>query len=753
MLNKIWLILLLLTLPLAASPSFAHANAQAGAVNVHPAGLLPSAEVAGLQGANSPAANWDEQLGESFTQDFTSLAFNVTAIAQVSGSGYGPAYLLNGLSNTGYWYQVGLSYDWDGPTAGFDMNYEVFNPSGTSIFPTAGGSGMDSFSGPVNSGDLVLLNLYFDNSTGVVKMYAYDWNTGASASETFSSEGATYFQGQNGYSTSNSNGFFTGLMTEWYHTNPYYGSEQQVTYSEQGFQFTSAWLWVDEYNTNTQQVLFSTSTSNPISLTSQLYPYSSNGATEYADTNMFITGPIYMNVTINSYSETGDAGMPLSDSFNSVVSGGVPPYYYYIYVNGTMVFSSSTSSTNYNSAFTVNNLGAGTYTPTFEVVDSIGDTATLSNFVFLTINAGPTISITMPVITYDAGQALDISISTSMGSPPYTITYYLDGVPVGNSIPTASGSGTHQVYAQLTDSTGYKVDSNILYFTVNPDPTISISVPSNAYDTGQTLTVSASTSQGTPPYSIAYYLDGNLMSGDTTTLANPGSYQITARLTDSLGYQVNSNTISLTVNPDPSMNGTYTLGSSSFLYSNDIVVLDAAMSGGTSPYTYTWYLNGQEVATTTSATYTYQLANMGQNVLNVTATDATGYSVQASLTVNYTYNYTNIAIIVIVMAAVITGAALALRRRGNKKGPITQQPESKPEAPSQPDNKPETKPEAPRPGVYSMGTPTAFNMEFKSGIGNLVRILAFHVLGKGYADRQGDEMVKIFNQGDCICFT
>ena len=316
MLNKIWLILLLLTLPLAASPSFAHANAQAGFVNVHPPGPLPSAGVTGLQGVNSPAANWDEQLGESFTQDFTSLAFNVTAVIQVSGSGYGPAYLLNGLSNTGYWYQVGLSYDWDGPGTGFNMVYDIFNPSGTSIFPANGGGGLASFSGPVNSGDVVLLNLYFGNSTGMVIMYAYDWNTGASASETFSAEGATYFQGQNGYSTLNSNGFFTGLMTEWYHVNPYYGSEQQVTYSEQGFQFASAWLWMLERNVNTGQSVFYYETQGPVGLSSQPYSYTLDGAYGSISSNTFITGTLPPVINSGSGSNSGQNSNSGSGSFN-----------------------------------------------------------------------------------------------------------------------------------------------------------------------------------------------------------------------------------------------------------------------------------------------------------------------------------------------------------------------------------------------------------------------------------------------------
>jgi hypothetical protein len=37
----------------------------------------------------------------------------VTAVAQTdASSGYGPAYLLNGLTDKGYWYQVGLAWNW-----------------------------------------------------------------------------------------------------------------------------------------------------------------------------------------------------------------------------------------------------------------------------------------------------------------------------------------------------------------------------------------------------------------------------------------------------------------------------------------------------------------------------------------------------------------------------------------------------------------------------------------------------------------
>ena len=75
------------------------------------------------------------------------------------------------------------------------MNYEVFDNSGNSVFPSNGQGGVQTFSGPVNAGDVVLLNLYFSNSSQSVVMLAEDTNSGATASETYSDKGATYFTG------------------------------------------------------------------------------------------------------------------------------------------------------------------------------------------------------------------------------------------------------------------------------------------------------------------------------------------------------------------------------------------------------------------------------------------------------------------------------------------------------------------------------------------------------------------------------
>lgn len=65
-----------------------------------------------LSAALAPTAVYDEQIGATFTQNFTSLAFNVTAVEQTDPvSNDGPAYLLNGLASSGFWYQVGVSWN------------------------------------------------------------------------------------------------------------------------------------------------------------------------------------------------------------------------------------------------------------------------------------------------------------------------------------------------------------------------------------------------------------------------------------------------------------------------------------------------------------------------------------------------------------------------------------------------------------------------------------------------------------------
>jgi hypothetical protein len=255
-------------------------------------GLSADPAAAPVQGLSSP--NYDEQIGASFTQNFNALAYNVTALAQTDADGYGPAYLLNGLTAAGYWYQVGISYHWPSlsgsynPTFGF--SYEVFGPNGKPVYPSNGGAGLGTFSKTVDSGDSLLLSLAFSGSN--VQMLAQDWNTGATATATYSNVLSSSFVGS-ASSPSNSNGYFTGLMTEWYHVSAYKGNEEGVTYTNEAVALSSAWMWIDEFASSSPQTpLFINQTQTPVVFANdqQLYPFASDGATTYISAHRFITG-------------------------------------------------------------------------------------------------------------------------------------------------------------------------------------------------------------------------------------------------------------------------------------------------------------------------------------------------------------------------------------------------------------------------------------------------------------------------------
>ncbi len=293
---------LVLTLPVSAAMAATRASPELTPTIVCSCGTV-SAEDANssseLRGHGPPPPSsqpvYDEQLGITFAQSYTSMEYNVTAVAQTDPTlDTGPAYLLDGLSNSGFWYQVGVSYNWgpgQTPGTGFDMNYEVFDAFGDSVYPTQGG-GLEAFSGPVHEGDTITLDLYFGTSGDVV-MIAEDLNTGAYADQTFSAEGASYFAGLPN-EVANANGFFTGLMTEWYHGAPYYANLAAVTYSTT-VSVSSGWMWMDEWNPNTDAVVFGANASAPSSFASEpstLREFSYNSTTEYADGTEFVTGAL-----------------------------------------------------------------------------------------------------------------------------------------------------------------------------------------------------------------------------------------------------------------------------------------------------------------------------------------------------------------------------------------------------------------------------------------------------------------------------
>ena len=273
--------------------------------------------LASPQGA---APNYDEQIGLTFTDTLPSLKYNVTAISQDNTDGYGPAYLLNGLTDKGYWYQVGLSWDWSpgtSPGTGFNMNYEAWDTNGLSVFPTDGSGGLSLYSGNVNPGDKVELSLTFSN--GTVVMSSRDLNTGAAATASYNSKGATTFNGL--INPSDPNGYFSGLMTEEYHSSPYFGNVLAVTYSS-STPLSNGWLWVDEFGVAPRSPVFYGSKFVSFLNPSQVQTFARNGTTEYVNSTTFVTGALNEALLTLSYSVSG-GGTGLAAPVLTYEIGGV----------------------------------------------------------------------------------------------------------------------------------------------------------------------------------------------------------------------------------------------------------------------------------------------------------------------------------------------------------------------------------------------------------------------------------------------
>jgi hypothetical protein len=390
-----------------------------------------------------PVASYDEQLGLTFTQNFSSIVYNVTAVEQNDTYGYGPAYLLNGLTDKGYWYQVGLSFDWPSTNgsyaAGFYFNYEVFDNHGNSIFPVSGGGGLDSFNGTVNNHDNVLLNLYFLG--GNVVMYAHDWNTNASAEETYTAVSASLFQGQTRTWT-DVNGFFTGLMTEWWHANPYYGGETQVVYNDANFALSSGWLWADEWVPSNGTALFSSGQYVSFSNPTQLQNFTTNGAVEAASGYLFITGAAQLSLSASISPSSAIIDVGQQQLFNSSVTGGTSPYTYRWYLDGTVVSGAT------NVTWTFTPASSGYYTVYLNVTDSVGAQAT-SNIVNITVNIHDVAvtSVTSYKTVVGQGYGLNVTVTAAdVGNvaETFNVTVYANTTSIASqNVTLSSGDSTN----------------------------------------------------------------------------------------------------------------------------------------------------------------------------------------------------------------------------------------------------------------------------------------------------------------------
>jgi hypothetical protein len=144
---------------------------------------------------NPQIANYDKQVWGIFGQDAISMIYNVSAVEQTDASGYGPAYLLNGYTDKGYWYQVGIAWHWltrsnVGYYDGFSFFVQVYNSNSND-------AQLVNILSPIfiNGGDKVELRMSISSVADQVTMGVHDWATGAMNQNRTAAYGASHFVG------------------------------------------------------------------------------------------------------------------------------------------------------------------------------------------------------------------------------------------------------------------------------------------------------------------------------------------------------------------------------------------------------------------------------------------------------------------------------------------------------------------------------------------------------------------------------
>jgi PKD repeat protein len=324
-------------------------------------------------------------------------------------------------------------------------------------------------------------------------------------------------------------------------------------------------------------------------------------------------------------------------SFSESSWGGTPPYTY----KWTFGDGSTSTASSPTHAYTA----PGSYAVGFWLNDSGGgsDSAPLS------VQVNPRLAITSfsgawpgPATgTLDFGQNLALTAQVVGGTG--TLGYTYTGLPEGcftrdfaSLFCTPTVTGNFTVELSVADQAGDSAFAN-LSVSVNSDPLVaSFTAAPSTFTEGATTSITVVVVRGTPAYDYSYPSIPTGCTGGSgatwsCTPASPGFYTVEVKVVDQAGLSVFANT-SMDVNPPLVASLTVTPGS---LTQGSVASIQAAASGGTAPYTYS-YTGLPSGCTISGSGGSCTPTSSGTFTVKVTVTDASGQqaTASASLTVN-----------------------------------------------------------------------------------------------------------------------
>lgn len=302
------------------------------------------------------------------------------------------------------------------------------------------------------------------------------------------------------------------------------------------------------------------------------------------------------------------------------------------YANGTLIGQDTTSP--YSIAWA--NVAQGTYT-IIAIAYSNNNTSTLSASRMITVNAAtlPTVSLTQPTngttFTGVANVSLTATATAANGASITKVEFFVGSTKIGEDATSpytylwnSPTDGTSSLTAKATSSNGLIATSNAITITVNNNPTVIISSPTNnstfAAPANFTIQAVPSTYNGSSVQKVEFFVDNNKVGEDISapylynvTNFTVGTYSLTARATDSNNRQGLSTTTTINVpSVPPTASLTSPQNNSSFTAPATISLsATATASSGTTIQRVEFYNGTTKIGEDLTVPYSFTWTNVG----------------------------------------------------------------------------------------------------------------------------------------------
>ncbi len=331
-------------------------------------------------------------------------------------------------------------------------------------------------------------------------------------------------------------------------------------------------------------------------------------------------------------------------------SGGTAPYTYTLAIDGTQVTSGASNTY----SWTTTGYTTGNHTLGLTVRDNAGATATASRTVTVQNGTQLSASFSSPADGATVSGSVTVGMTATAGTAPYTYTLTIDGTQVVSSgsntysWPTNGYSkGIHTLGLTVRDNVGATATATRTVTVQNGTISVFITQPSSGATVTGTQWVTIwieNAAAGTKTFTLSAAGQTVATTNDTssgpismpwiTTGTPDGPTTLTASVRDA-SSNTGTGSIPVTVQNGSSQ---FTAGFSTPAQGATVsgsVTVGMTASGGTAPYTYTLTIDGTQVASGASNTYSWTTTGYspGSHTLGLTVRDSTGAIATTSLTV------------------------------------------------------------------------------------------------------------------------